>query len=94
MYKLKQDVDVRKLLDFGYKRHEYLFWGEEYVKFIFTQRTHYKITINVKTKNVFVEKFVKKKDGLYHIDIEMTAYHLKDIIKAGLIEFEDGVDNE
>lgn len=93
MYKLKQDIDVKKLLDFGYKRHEYMFLGEEYVKFIFTQKAHYKITINVKTKNIFVEKFVKKKDGLYHIDIEMTAYHLRDIINAGLVESADGVDN-
>lgn len=94
MYKLKQDIDVKKLLDFGYKGHEYMFWGEEYVKFIFTQKAHYKITINVKTRNVFVEKFVKKKDGLYHIDIEMSAYHLKDIIKAGIIENDNEVNNE
>lgn len=94
MYKLKQDIDVKKLLDFGYKKYEYMFWGEEYVKFIFTQKAHYKITINVKTKNIFVEKFVKKKDGLYHADIEMTDYHLRDIINAGLVESTDGVDNE
>jgi len=89
MLKIKDNVDLKELEKFGYKKHggtDNCFYFYFYIKEIYGLLNSYLIKIDGYTRKIFIYKNLSRDLSFANVELITKNKKVKDLKKAGLVE--------